>query len=71
MKDKKKRENAAIASIELANLSDRVDTNERNLKSVKSEQERLSANIASWKEETDKILSQILQAVQSLDGQME
>jgi len=71
VKDKKKIENAAIASIELANLSDRVDTNERNLKSVKSEQERLAANIASWKEETDKILSQILQAVQSLDGQME
>ena len=66
-KDKKrgkpKRKDVAAAVEEVASLADKVETNAREIKGVKSEQERLTANVTSWKEETSSTLNEILHAV--------
>lgn len=44
----------------VATLTDRVMTNERNIKNVQSEQEKLSANVTAWKNETSSQLNELL-----------
>ena len=49
----------------IATLTDKVETNARDIKGVKSENERLSANVKAWKDETTSTLNEILQTVKS------
>ena len=58
--------NAVETPSVLATLADRVETNERDIKGVKSEQERILANITSWREENASTLDKILKSVESL-----
>ena len=58
--------NAVETPSVLATLADRVETNERDIKGVRSEQERISANITSWREENASTLDKILKSVESL-----
>jgi len=61
--------NAIEESTVLATLADRVKTNERDIKGVKSEQEKLSANIKSWRDENAATLEEILQTVKGQASQ--
>ena len=58
----KKREKEA-PSVIIATLSERVETNARDIRGIKNAQERMDANIASWKEETRATMDEILQIV--------
>ena len=66
-KGKSKKKSSSIATVEevgaIATLVDKVETNAREIKGVKSEQERLAANVTTWKNETSSTLNEILQAV--------
>ena len=53
----------AVEGGAIAAMIDKVETNARDIKGVKSEQERLTANVTSWKNETSDTLSQILASV--------
>ena len=48
----------------VATLSDKVEANTRDIKGIKSQQERSDANIVSWKAETSTTLNRILRAVE-------
>ena len=50
----------------IAALSEVVKTNARDIKGVKSEQERLTANVTSWKNEIADTMGQILTVVKGL-----
>ena len=54
---------AVEESATIASLADKVETNAREIKEVKSEQECLAANVKSWKEEISSTLNEILEAV--------
>ena len=62
---------AAVAAVAtdkpdvIATITARLETNERDIKGVKSEQERLAANVAAWEKKTDGTLSEILSEVRS------
>ena len=60
-----------ISAVEFATLIDKVDTNSRNIKEMKKDQESLTASINSWREETNSTLSQILTSVQTLQREFE
>ena len=51
--------NALDVGTHVATLAEKVETNARDIKGVKSEQERLNANITSWKSETTEALNQM------------
>ena len=67
---KDKKSAVVINSVEesgyVATLADKVETNARDIKGVKSEQERLTANVTSWKNENSETLNQILSTVQTI-----
>ena len=73
-KGKGKRETAAAAlelkavrqdvAVEVATLSDKVEANTRDIKGIKSQQERTEVNMAAWKSETSSTLGRILQVVE-------
>lgn len=46
----------------MATMSDKVEANAREIKGVKSENERMAANVTMWKDETSATLQEILQA---------
>ena len=48
----------------VATLAEKVEENANNIQSVKSAQELLTANITSWRDETNETLKQILSALQ-------
>ena len=76
-KKSKGKEKPAEAALELASvktemstgiatLADKVEANTRDIKGIKSQQERTEVNMAAWKAETSSSLSQLLQGQQQL-----
>ena len=61
---------SAIADTEtaVASLTEKVETNARDIKGMKSDQERFNANVTAWKDENAATLKQILEAVQTPDS---
>ena len=53
----------ADAEDSIATLVDKVETNRRDIMDIKGEQEKLSACVKAWKDETSVTLNEILQAI--------
>ena len=51
-------------------MSDKVEANTRDIKGIKSQQERTEVNMAAWKAETSSTLNQLLQGQQNMQVQL-
>ena len=54
----------------IATLSDKVEANTRDIRGIKSQQERTEVNMAAWKSETSSTLNQLLQGQQQMQQQL-
>ena len=75
VKKKQKKEEGikttAISATDLATLFEKIEVNARGIDEIKKEQNRLSASFATWRDETNSTLSNILTSINALQNEFD